>query len=266
MLRAKVCIELLFFDICFSDTFTLGSVHPAPRRHGHQRPGRPAHRARQPCHACARATPPTRMSPCARTPQGSTGPVLSRRRSAGLGATPRPARAAAAHASAAPRCGTPQQVDATSPAAAPPSSTGSHPGLPRAHRRPGADPARVRTAHRRAAARPHRPHRRPRQPGHRPDHPPDPAARQGTDHPHPDHLPDLGGHRRCPRPGRRRRHRPVTPLIGVSEESWSITDTVTGLTHTGLTGAQARQLATLAPATARPVATPAPDRLPHLAF
>lgn len=28
VLRAKVCIELLFFDICFSDTFTLGSSTP----------------------------------------------------------------------------------------------------------------------------------------------------------------------------------------------------------------------------------------------
>lgn len=30
VLRAKVCIELLFFDICFSDTFTLGSSVPPP--------------------------------------------------------------------------------------------------------------------------------------------------------------------------------------------------------------------------------------------
>ena len=30
VLRAKVCIELLFFDICFSDTFTLGSATPPP--------------------------------------------------------------------------------------------------------------------------------------------------------------------------------------------------------------------------------------------
>ena len=30
MLQAKVCIELLFFDICFSDTFELGSSTPPP--------------------------------------------------------------------------------------------------------------------------------------------------------------------------------------------------------------------------------------------
>jgi hypothetical protein len=60
--------------------------------------------------------------------------------------------------------------------------------------------------------------------------------------------------------------RPATPLIGVSEESWTATDTVTGLTRTGLTSAQAHQLATLAPTTARHVATPAPDRLPDLVF
>jgi hypothetical protein len=30
VLRAKVCIELLFFDICFSQTFTLGSSDPPP--------------------------------------------------------------------------------------------------------------------------------------------------------------------------------------------------------------------------------------------
>jgi hypothetical protein len=30
VLRAKVCIELLFFDICFSDTFRIGSSEPAP--------------------------------------------------------------------------------------------------------------------------------------------------------------------------------------------------------------------------------------------
>ena len=28
ILRARVCIEILFFDICFEDTFTLGSSHP----------------------------------------------------------------------------------------------------------------------------------------------------------------------------------------------------------------------------------------------
>jgi hypothetical protein len=30
VLRARVCIELLFFDICFSDTYTLGSAAPPP--------------------------------------------------------------------------------------------------------------------------------------------------------------------------------------------------------------------------------------------
>jgi hypothetical protein len=265
VLRAKVCIELLFFDICFSDTFTLGSSTPPPAATVTSALDALLTELGNP--ATLRASDTTDRYVALRPPpQGSTGPVLSpvgqlvwsqRRAPLGLllqriGGTP---------------LGTPQQVDAASPDGSTAELDWFAPG---SFAELTDDQALTRRGFERLTG------------GLRfgrtgvTDGPASqatgltirqirlPAREQTT--PVPTTLPTwvvtAAARARELAPGTR----PVTPLIGVGEESWTITDTVTGLTHTGLTAAQAHQLATLAPATVRHVATPAPDRLPHLAF
>ena len=207
----------------------------------------------------ARGGDPDRYVGCGHRPALTTGPSVAPSGS-WCGSSSAPRSGCCSRGSAARRSPTPAQVDATSPAAAPPSSTGSRPGQfadltdDQALTRRG-----VRAAHRRAAAGRHRRRRRPGQPALRPDHPPDPAARREETTPARHHLPGLGGHRRA-RARARRRHRTRHPLIGVPRRAGS-SPTPPAADARGLTGAQARQLATLA-AGRGPVATPAPDRLP----
>ena len=61
--------------------------------------------------------------------------------------------------------------------------------------------------------------------------------------------------------------RPVVPAISVSNERWSVTDTVTGEISAGLSSAQAHQLASLATSGSRKrVATADADRLANVVF
>jgi hypothetical protein len=59
---------------------------------------------------------------------------------------------------------------------------------------------------------------------------------------------------------------PVPAAITVADENWTVIDTATGQSREGLTAAQAHQLAALAPAAAKFVAAPTGDRLPNLLF
>jgi hypothetical protein len=59
---------------------------------------------------------------------------------------------------------------------------------------------------------------------------------------------------------------PIVPAISVTEERWTVTNTTTGEMTTGLSSAQAHQLASLAPRAAMRVATADVDRLANVVF
>ena len=182
VLQAKVCIELLFFDICFSGTFPLG---PVDRR----RCSPPPPTCWTPCsaswptrrrlRAAGAPDPYVRLQP----PDPSlTTAVVAPSRNAGLGAATRPARSAAhpGRRYAAARAGAGQRDQRR--VVGRPERLVRAGAVHRSDRRPGADPPGVRAAHRRAAAGRRRRRRRAGRAGH-PDHPPDPAARERDHHP-----------------------------------------------------------------------------------
>jgi hypothetical protein len=265
VLRAKVCIELLFFDICFSDTFTLGSPIPPPVTTIASALDVLVAELDNP--STLRASGTTDRYVTLRPPlEGDSRPVLSpvgrllwvqRQAPLGLllqriGGTP---------------LGSPQQVDATSP---------DGDGAELDWFAPGSfaeltdDQALTRRGFERLAgglrfgaagltAGPASEKavgiRQIRLPAKQ-ESPLRPAAA----------FPDWIVAAVTRAQGAPADSGPVAPLVTVGEETWSVTDTATGATTTGLTAAQAHQLSHLAPTAARHVATPASDRVPELVF
>jgi hypothetical protein len=264
VLRAKVCIELLFFDICFSDTFTLGSTTPPPVTtvaSALEALLAELDRA-QNLHASTGADPFVALRPPA---SGSDRPVLSpagqliwAQRLAPLGVLLQKIGGnplAEAHL-----------VDATSPDGAGAELEWFAPGSfaeltdddalnRRAFERltgglrfgtagTGDGPARPRTFTIRQIRLP---------------------AVEETGRPavaFPIWLLDAGARAIGARPV----DGPVVGVVSVAEELWTVADSSTGTLSTGLSAAQAHQLAALTPTPGARVAVPEPDRLADLAF
>jgi hypothetical protein len=263
VLRAKVCIELLFFDICFSDTFTLGSSTPPPAPtisdalhvllDELERPSTLSASTATDRHVTLRAHPEgltgTVVSPVGQLiwvqHQAPLGVLLQR-----IGGTP---------------LAKPQRVDATSVQATSSEVDWFAPG---AFTDLTDDQALTRRGFERLDG------------GLRFGGPNDtngppatasltinqirlPAKARSNPTPHmfPAWLMAATANATNPNP----KAAPPTPTVAVTQETWTATNTTTGQTITGLTSTQAHQIATLT-TTARHIATPTPDRLTTFAF
>jgi hypothetical protein len=262
VLRAKVCIELLFFDICFSDTFTLGSSVPRPQTTIVSALDVLLAELERP--SSLRVSGSTdRFVTLRAAVAGADRPVLSPVGQLVLAQRQAPLGLLLQRIGGAP-LGSPQVVEASSPDATTPELEWFAPG---AFADLTDDQALTRRGFERLSG----------------------GLRFGTTGVRSGPamqrevtiqqilLPAKTPSRRMPTTfhdwvsmaatravGRQRNDSPVTPAITVTEEHWTITDITTGESTTGLLAAHARQLAALAPSAKGRVASPAVDRLSAL--